>query len=284
MSSMSLGQPTTLRPFETRQDCLTCVALQREIWGQDFIDVVPATILMVCQRVGGVAAGAFDANSGLLGFVFGLSGVTDGALSHWSDMLAVRPAARRRGLGRRLKLYQRRQLLDRGIRTAYWSYDPLVARNARFNLSILGARPTEYVVDMYGDTHSTLHHGLDTDRVIVKWQLDDPDVECRAAGETPLALPDTVTDTQIVNLLQGRVADPPPDSVPMGDWVRIAIPVDIDTLKSTDPDQARRWQQSVRPAFSRCLTTGYRVVGFVTNGEAAPFYVLTTQPWSGQEG
>ena len=284
MSSMSLGQPTTLRPFETRQDCLTCVALQREIWGQDFIDVVPATILMVCQRVGGVAAGAFDTNNGLLGFVFGLSGVTDGALSHWSDMLAVRPAARRRGLGRRLKLYQRRQLLGSGIRTVYWSYDPLVARNARFNLSILGARPTEYVVDMYGETHSTLHQGLDTDRVIVRWQLDDPDVECRAAGETPLALPDTVTDTQIVNPLPNDAGDPLHISDPTSAWVRIAIPGDIDTLKSTDPVQARRWQQSVRTAFSLCLTNGYRVVGFVTNGEAAPFYVLTTQAWSGPKG
>lgn len=282
MSPMSLGQQTTLRSFETRQDCLTCVELQREIWGPDFIDVVPATILMVCQRVGGVAVGAFDPNTGLVGFVFGLSGVTDGALSHWSDMLAVRPEARRRGLGRRLKLYQRRQLLDRGIRTAHWSYDPLVARNARFNLSILGACPTEYVIDMYGETRSTLHHGLDTDRVIVRWQLDDPDVERRAAGETPSLFPGAATEAFLVNPLQCHTAAPPPHSSPMGDWVRIAVPADIEALKATDPEQAHQWQLSVRTAFGRCLTNGYRVVGFVTSGEAAPFYVLTTQPWSGR--
>ena len=166
----------------------------------------------------------------------------------------------------------------------YWSYDPLVARNANFNLNILGARPTEYVIDMYGDTRSTLHHGLDTDRVIVKWQLDGPDVECRAAGETPLALPDTARDTPIVNPLPSDAGDTLHRSDPTSAWARISIPVDIDTLKSSHPDQARRWQQSVRTAFSLCLTNGYRVVGFVTSGEAAPFYVLTTEPWSGQEG
>jgi predicted GNAT superfamily acetyltransferase len=97
----------TLRPLETRQECLTYVSLQREISGKDFVDIVPATILMVSQRVGDVAGGAFDTKDRLVGFVFGISGVADGVLAHWSHMLAVRPEARRIGLGRRLKLYQR---------------------------------------------------------------------------------------------------------------------------------------------------------------------------------
>ena len=98
---------------------------------------------MVSQRVGGVAGGAFDTNDRVVGSVFGISGVADGVLAHWSHMLAVRTEARRTGLGRRLKLYQRTQLLERGIRVASWSYDPLMAANAKFNLNALGACPTE---------------------------------------------------------------------------------------------------------------------------------------------
>ena len=85
-----------IRPFASRAECDACVRLQRETWGEDFVDVVPATILMVSQRVGGVSAGAFDADGRLLGFVFGISGIRAGELVHWSDMLAVRPEARGR--------------------------------------------------------------------------------------------------------------------------------------------------------------------------------------------
>ena len=274
----------TLRPLETRQECLTCVSLQREIWGQDFVDVVPATILMVSQRVGGVAGGAFDTKDRLVGFVFGISGVADGVLAHWSHMLAVRPEARRIGLGRRLKLYQRTQLLERGIRVASWSYDPLMAANAKFNLNALGACPTEYVDDMYGDTGSTLHGGLDTDRLVVKWQLDDPDVERRIAGERPVALPDTPTEAPVVLPPGPTDSGVTNRSLPTGVWVRIAVPSDIVSLKATDPEEARRWQRSVREAFRTYLKAGYRVVDFCEGREAAsPAYALTTEPMSGPD-
>ena len=164
----------TIRPLETRVEYEACVALQRDIWGRDFVDVVPATILMVSQQVGGVASGAFDAEGRLVGFVFGISGVRDRVTAHWSDMLAVRPEARGRGLGRRLKLHQRELLLAVGIERVYWTFDPLVARNARLNLMTLGASPVEYVSNMYGDTGSRLHRWLDTDRFIVEWRLAGP--------------------------------------------------------------------------------------------------------------
>lgn len=285
MPRMSRDRPqVTLRPLETRQDCLTCVSLQREIWGADFIDVVPATILMVTQRVGGVAVGAFDATGGLIGFVFGISGVTDGTLAHWSDMLGVRSAARRLGLGRRLKLHQRARLLERGIRVVYWSYDPLVARNASFNLNTLGAYPTEYVVDMYGDTGSALHRGLDTDRIIVTWQLDDPDVERRVAGERPNLLPDTAEETPIVIPLESDGSGADHSAYPTAGLVRVAVPADIGSLKTTDPEEARRWQRSVREAFRSYLKHGYRVAGFCEATETTPpAYVLTTQPIPGRD-
>lgn len=275
MSHMLRSHDVTLRPLETRQECLACVNLQREIWGLDFIDVVPATVLMVCQRVGGVACGAFDIHDRLIGFVFGITGVADGMLAHWSDMLAVRPEARRTGLGRRLKLYQRTQLLERGIRVACWSYDPLMAANASFNLNALGAYPTEYVDDMYGDTGSTLHRGLETDRLIVKWQLDAPDVERRIAGVRHTSSIDAVTEAPVVLPQDSTKSSAADRSLPTDNWVRIAVPTDIVSLKGSDPVEARRWQRSVREAFRGYLTTGYRVVDFYEGSKTEPpAYVL----------
>ena len=241
-----------IRPFAARGDYDACVQLQRETWGRDFVDVVPATILMVSQRVGGVSAGAFDADGRLLGFVFGISGIRDGKLVHWSDMLAVRPEARGAGLGKRLKRFQRGQLLERGIRRMLWTYDPLVARNANLNLNSLGARPVEYVVDMYGDTRSALHAGLDTDRLVVEWRLD----ETGPAGAEP-----TTADggtAPIVDAEWLRRERP----LPTDPLVRVATPADIGGLKGADPACARAWRQAQRRAFTWYLANGYRVSGF----------------------
>ena len=261
----------TLRPLTSRADYDACVRLQREIWGIGFADVVSPTLLMVSQRVGGVAAGAFDGGGRLLGFVFGISGVRAGRPAHWSDMLAVRPEARRRGLGRRLKLYQRERLLADGIEIAFWSFDPLVAANANININVLGALPVEYVPDMYGDTGSTLHRGLATDRLVVEWRLRDARVERLLAGRAdPWPAPVRMAPA----VAPGRSdAD---GALPGDPWVRVAAPADIDALKATDPDWARRWQETHRSAFGWYLSRGYRVAGFRhAPAPADPHYLLT---------
>ncbi|MCY4637964.1 MAG: GNAT family N-acetyltransferase [Acidobacteria bacterium] len=274
-----------IRPFTSRADYDACVRLQRETWGEDFVDVASATILMVSQRVGGVSAGAFDADGRLLGFVFGISGIRDGELVHWSDMLAVRPEARGTGLGKRLKNFQREQLLERGIRRMLWTYDPLVARNANLNLNSLGALPVEYVVNMYGDTRSALHAGLDTDRFIVEWRLDrqvpartEPEAGNGPPGSAPgLEGPRTAPIVDAEWLRRER-------PLPTGPQVRVAAPADIDGLKATDPACARVWQQVQRRAFTWYLANGYRVSGF--EHRRAPgdsHYLVTRAPASAGE-
>ena len=276
----------TLRCLDSHADYAACVQLQRDVWGEAFADVVPATILMVAQRVGGVSAGAFDADGRLVGFVFGISGVRAGTLAHWSDMLAVRSEVRRGGLGVRLKRFQRDLLLDRGITRAYWTYDPLLAGNAHLNLTRLGAVPVEYVANMYGETGSTLHTGLETDRVIVEWRLDDPRVE-RALDAAPEAMIDAgVASMPLVNagvagmplVNADPVSRPGEAALPTAAWVRVAVPPDIAGLKAARPADARAWQRATRRAFSWYLANGYRVAGFHGASTPAPCYLVTTDP------
>ena len=174
----------TFRVMDTFDDFGKCVELQRATWGHDWTDVIPPSMLKVSQKVGGILAGAFDGQERLLGFVFGLTGIRDGKPAHWSHQLAVIPEQRNSGLGRQLKLFQRDLLLSAGVRVMYWTFDPLVARNAHLNLNRLGARIHEYVPDFYkGETSSELHSGVGTDRFIVRWPLADARTKRALAGK-----------------------------------------------------------------------------------------------------
>ena len=245
-----------------------CVAIERETWGSQFTESVPATILRIAQEVGGVTAAAFDGKGQMLGFVFGITGVRDGEMAHWSDLLAVRVGARDMGLGKRLKTFQRDLLIKIGVRTMYWTYDPLVARNAYLNLELLGAHVAEYRRDFYGeDTGSVIHAALGTDRFIVAWPLDE-----KYAPRPPER---EWEDAPII----GADASAP---LPASPRVRIAIPDDIFAVVDADPRLAHRWRDSTRAAFTTYLGRGYKVVGFARSAANVPAtYLLALDAHNG---
>ena len=259
-----------IRPLRTQEELQACVALQRETWGDTFTDVVPASILKVSQRVGGVAAGAFDAQNQLLGFVYGLTGVEKGRIVHWSDMLAVRPEARNLGLGRRLKDFQRRAVQALGGEVIYWTYDPLVARNAHLNFNVFGVRIAQYVEDMYGETDSPLHAGTGTDRFIVAWPVADDELRERLDETHAAAVNRRLLEAPILN--PGNDATAAGD--PIGDSARVEVPTDINDLQRSDRDQAVAWRRSTRTAFGRALASGLTVQGFVIDECAHRGYYL----------
>jgi predicted GNAT superfamily acetyltransferase len=261
-----------IRPLAGPHDHAACVALQREVWGADFQEVVPPTILWLANRIGGVAAGAFDGGR-LAGFVVGLTGVEDGRLVHWSDMLAVAAGYRGRGLGRRLKEYQRALLLPRGVDIVYWTFDPLEGRNAHLNLARLGAIARSYVRDLYGPGTSPLHAGVGTDRLVAEWWIRSDRVERRLSS--PPRPPRAAAAAAPAALDAGdsppRPGDPVPDLV--ADRVRVAVPMDLQALKRADPDLAARWRSAARAALEGYLARDYRVVDFVRGAETGD-YVL----------
>lgn len=248
-----------IRPLSSNEDYDEAVVLQDEIWGSGFSDRVPASILRVGQKVGGVSAAAFDASGYMLGFVFGLTGVRDGRLAHWSDMLAVREQARGHRLGERLKRYQRDVLRAIGVETMYWTFDPLVARNAHFNLNRLGARIAEYVPNFYGsNTGSILHGALPTDRFVAEWPLGTSDDDAPRPG-SPRARPSSdVGTTAIVEHGHVRLVDPLPDT----SRVLVPVPIDIEAALGASAQEALAWRLATREAMMHFLARGYRVVGF----------------------
>lgn len=246
-----------IRPLATRDDYVACLDLQERTWGPGFREVVSPALLMVAQKISGVVAGAFDAEGRMLGFVFGITGVTSGQLCHWSHMLAVHPQHRDRGIGARLKAYQKRALLRVGVHRMFWTFDPLVARNAHINLHRLGARVREYVADFYGTKiKSSLDRGIGTDRFVVEWELSDgppePAAPVRDRGAIPVV--EAADDSE----------RPQPVSRPCvaHPAVTVAIPRDIQSLKTADLDLARAWRTATRDAFTYYFERGYRVVGF----------------------
>jgi chorismate synthase len=257
-----------VRPLRTADDYDACVRLQRATWGEEFADYVPASLLKIVQLVGGVTVGAFTPDDRLIGFVFGLTGVRDGRLIHWSHMLAVQREYRDRGLGRRLKEQQRELLRGTGVETIYWTFDPLIARNAHLNLNLLRTEVREYVPDMYGATGSPLH-AFGTDRFVVAWPVaEDAPVGVSTISPSwrhaPIvaSAPPGDAAARALSLANGRGRS----------LVRIEIPVDIEQV---EPSVARQWRLATRSAFVTLLSGGHRVIGFYTEDRKRCFYVLS---------
>ena len=272
-------EPETIeiRPLAEPDEFQACVELQCETWGESFSDVVPPSILKVSQRVGGVALGAFGPGRRMVGFVFGLTGVERGGrIVHWSDMLAVRPEARNIGVGRRLKEEQRKMVRDLGGDVIYWTFDPLVGRNAHLNLNRLGAGISEYAVDMYGITDSSLHGGVPTDRLIVAWPTHDDEIAARLSEsertlasldccQSPVVTAEWIAEATGVTILPH--------------CVRVEIPADGESLLLTNPEEALRWRLSVREGMRWALKSGYSASAFLAAGgdpgEGKGFYLLS---------
>ena len=173
-----------------------------------------------------------------------------------SHITGVAPGWEHRGVGFALKVHQRAWALARGLVAVTWTFDPLVARNAWFNLAKLGAAPTGYLEDFYGPMTDAINAGMASDRLLLTWRLQDPAVAAACAG-TPRqpAVPagaepalEVGPDLEPV----ARKADAPA--------VTVAVPPDVEGL---DPERRRAWRAAVREAMAGRLAEGAAVTGFL---------------------
>ena len=256
-----------IRPLETLDEFQSCVDLQIAVWGAEFTDIVPASILQVASHIGGLILGAFT-DDALIGFVFGLTGVRHDEVVHWSHMLGVRAEAREMGIGRRLKEAQRAELARRGIAREFWTFDPLQARNAHLNVNRLGVRVIDYAVNMYGTTGSPLHLGIATDRFIV--ELDTT----KAPRPTPVVMKANPVQTELpIFTASPRVGDVIADGDRPSSAL-IEIPWDVQN-SGLSADEMSSWRVATRTYFQWAFLHGYRVSALHRDHEAQrAFYVI----------
>ncbi|GAA3659061.1 hypothetical protein [Microbacterium marinilacus] len=235
-----------------------------EIWGwkQPQFDTPLAVAL---AHSGGYVATVEQPDGTVVGAAMGFCG-PPGRAFH-SHILGLLPSAVGRGIGRAVKLAQRAWCLERGIDTMTWTFDPLVARNAFFNLRRLGATAAEYLPDFYGSMTDRVNAGQHTDRVLMRWDLRTrPPAATRPEPRLDGAHP-AVAD---LDGAPSTYARPGTAATAL-----VAVPGDIEGLRRTDPETARRWRQQTRTALTDLLGSGWRVVDFARPAAAGGMYVLT---------
>jgi len=230
---------------------LQVVRLFGDIWGPG---AQPVTIEMMraLAHSGNYVAGAFDGEH-LVGASVAFLGTPAGEVLH-SHITGARAG---RGIGLALKRHQREWALRRGITRITWTFDPLVRRNAHFNLAKLGARPEEYLTAFYGPMEDAINAGDETDRMLAVWRLDAPHVVAAARDE---ACPVAVPPDAVVGLEsnQGRPVPGRTDA----DTVLVAVPPDIEAMRRRDPGAAKAWRYALRDTLGGLLATGAKVTGF----------------------
>jgi predicted GNAT superfamily acetyltransferase len=243
------------------EDYQAVVQLQKEVWRfTEVEDIAAIPILMIANRFGGAVLVAQDGSGRYIGFAMANLGRTkEKKLFWWSHMTAVVEEYRGRDVGLRLKMRQREEALASGIDEIHWTFDPMQALNAHFNIRKLGVTVREYEENVYGLSSSPLHQGLRTDRFIAEWDL-------KKTGNSDLILRDFDRMPRI-NEMSGK-----PDFTLDESPLLLEIPMDVAALKQSDPAKANAWQDSVRDASLHYFNTGYVITDFILVDRA--FYVL----------
>jgi predicted GNAT superfamily acetyltransferase len=264
----------TLGALTSLEDAESVVHVMRETWGDH--DLMPREMLRALAESGNVPWGAFDGED-IVGYVLGWAGVDpdDGIHVH-SHMLATLPSRRHAGVGYALKLAQRAMSLDQGINLVRWTFDPLIARNAHFNVTKLGAHCDRFNRNFYGEMGDTLNAGDRSDRLVVRWDLDrEPGpwpfptgegvVVVRAAGPADLPRPERSEEAMFEASADGEGC------------VRLGIPRDYANLRRVDPGLGQEWRDATGEILVECFALGLRVVAFDADLEGGyPVYGLAT--------
>ncbi len=231
---------------ESVEELEACVRLQQEIWGYSEREAYPVRLLVNLMRVGGNALGAFTPENEIVGFAISMPGWRGRRRYFHSLALGVRGGHENQGIGKALKLAQRKIALEQGIDLIEWTFDPLRAKNAFFNIERLGALAREYVADYYGQVESRFQFGLPSDRLIAQWHLNSARVARVIAGGP-------------ARTLKKRAA------------AEIEIPSHLDALHTAEAGRPLEWQARVRGQFQRWLAKGRVVTGFRRGPEASHF-------------
>jgi predicted GNAT superfamily acetyltransferase len=259
-----------IRELHRPRELKAAQRLFEEIWRPAEGDPPPMTaeLLRALAHAGSYVAGAF-AGTQVVGASVGFFTAPPNPGLH-SHITGVAPGGQHRGIGFALKVHQRAWALARGITVVGWTFDPLVARNAWFNLAKLGALPSGYLEDFYGPMTDAVNAGMGSDRLLLAWRLDDPAVAAACAGRPRQPAPVQAGAALTVGPGLEPVAHRPDTPA-----VTVAVPPELEAL---DLGQRRAWRQAVREALGGRLAAGAAVTGFLRHPDR---YLVEPSPPGG---
>ena len=243
------------------------VQLFEEIWRPDANSPMSTELLRALSKSGNYVVGAHDGGK-LIGACVGFFSAPHDGVLH-SHIAGVLPSGTGRHVGYALKLHQRAWALQHEIRRIEWTFDPLVARNAYFNVVKLGGRPAEYLPNFYGGMRDGINGIDDTDRLLLHWNLRDSRVVDACAGSWRAAdVAELGRRGAVVALDRGSNGAPVAGSAATAGAAisLVAVPRDIEALRITDPGPAAEWRAAVREVLGGLLGTGARVTDFARDG------------------
>ncbi len=243
-----IGSGYTIRVCRSHQELRNCVKLQKRIWGLEDRELYPERIFVVTNKIGGAVLGAFDPQGRPAGFLIYIPAWDEIGRYYYSLALGISAQHQNRGLGRALKLEQRRRALEAGVDRIKWTFDPLRIKNAFFNLSGLGAFSRRYIPDHYGQLSTNQRAGLNTDRFEIEWRLRSARVRRAVGGGKGKVFPGAVK-------------------------AEVALPLDVWKTAGRNLKAARAEQFRLRREFLRHFSRGLAVTG-VRLGESEAFYLL----------
>jgi len=234
-----------IRECSSTDDFQQCIELERAVWKDDDLGLMPIRLYMISKACNAPTFGAFEPTGRLVGFVHTMIAMMDKHVIYHSHLAAVREDLRHKDIGYRMKLAQREHALEAGIPLIIWTFDPLQSRNAHLNINKLGAIIRRYEVNYYSEGLSTVFDsGVPSDRVFAEWWVSSPHVQSAVEGNRPR--------------VEGS-----PDSV--------SIPENINEVRAQSIDEHLRWRLSVRQEFQIKLAAGLIVRGFERQSGSSRF-------------
>ena len=226
----------SIRPLASLPDQVLGRMIFDHTWAMDAGTEITPNLLQAMIHSGAYLSGAFM-DGECVGAAFAFPATTGGLHLH-SHMTAVLDKFRDKGIGHALKVDQYKWAKQNNYKEITWTFDPLVARNARLNILKLGVDISAYYPNFYGDMPDELNAGDESDRVMASLKV---------VGDAPTP----------------RTAISAPDK----SAVLIAIPSDIVAIRGKDLAENLRWRRSVRDEFVGVLACGGKVIGFSENNE-----------------
>ncbi|WP_078428384.1 hypothetical protein [Alkalihalobacterium alkalinitrilicum] len=254
--------------------------LYGEIWGS--FNKVPLHNLITVARNGGIVLGAFNNKEKMVGFSYGFPGVSDlnsgnPRIYLCSHILGILKDYRNLGIGEELKWEQYDQARKIGFSNIQWTFDPLEAINANLNFHKLGAIGFKYSENCYGFINDNLNKGIPTDRLVVDWDVNHTLAQKKSLISSRRGVKEYYEVGKVIGTEDNLYWEVGNIEETSGDIaLKLPIPKNIQKIKYSNPDLAKKWRNQFREVIQRLFAKGFQINDFKqSKKDVNHFYILT---------